>query len=445
MNLRGLIVAIAILAALSGALYWSNHHLPAENPEAAANLPPKILTLQAADISKIALKKKDGAEIILAKDSAGKWQMSSPQAFGVDQSAVTGMLTTWSSLSAERIVEDKASDLSKYGLSEPIFEAAATEKNNKTYRLLIGDDTPTGSAAYARLDGDPRIFTIASYSKSGLDKSVNDLRDRRLLTVDTEKISRIELAAKKQDIEFGRNRDEWQIVKPKPLRADNSQVESLMRALTDAKIDLSGDAAEKKAAAAFASGTPVAIAKLTDSSTTEELQIRKNKDEYYAKSSVVEGAYKVPSTLGQGLDKSVEDFRNKKLFDFGYGEPNKIELRVLPASGGPKAYFLTRQKEDWWSGDGKKLDAGGVQALLDKIRDLSAVKFVDSGFTAPVIDLSVTSNDGKRVEKVLVSRQGDGYVAKRENEPSLYELDAKTVDELQKSAEDVKPASPPKK
>ena len=84
--------------------------------------------------------------------------------------------------------------------------------------------------------------------------------------------------------------------------------------------------------------------------------------------------------------------------------------------------------------------------MLDKLRDLSASKFVD--FTAvatPVIDLTVTSNDGKRVEKVLLSKQGSDYIARRENEPSLYGLDAKTVDELSKAASDVKPASPPAK
>jgi hypothetical protein len=84
-----------------------------------------------------------------------------------------------------------------------------------------------------------------------------------------------------------------------------------------------------------------------------------------------------------------------------------------------------------------------VQAIIDKVRDLSASKFVDSGFTTPVIDLTVTSNDGKRTEKVLISKSGDNYIAKRENEPSLYQLDSKPVEELQKSAAEVKLAPEP--
>ena len=39
-------------------------------------------------------------------------------------------------------------------------------------------------------------------------------------------------------MEFGRNaQNEWQIVKPKPQRADNGQVEELVRKLGDARMD----------------------------------------------------------------------------------------------------------------------------------------------------------------------------------------------------------------
>ena len=47
------------------------------------------------------------------------------------------------------------------------------------------------------------------------------------------------------------------------------------------------------------------------------------------------------------------------------------------------------------------------------------------------------------IPKVLISKSGDNYIAKRENEPSFYQLDGKPVEELQKSAADVKPAPEP--
>ncbi len=441
MKFRGLMIAVVVLAALTGALYWSNHRKPARDTlKASADTPPKILTLNEADIAKIDLKKKGADEVVLAKQDSGQWQMNAPTRLGVDQDAISGLVSTLSSLSSERLIEDKAGDLKPYGLSEPSLEVDIAKKDGKTLQLLIGDETPTGSAVYAMLSGDPRVFTLSSYTKSSIDKTPKDLRDKRLLTIEPDKIVRVELVAKKQGIEFGRNKDEWQILKPGPLRADGTQVEDLVRKLKDARMDLSAsDQDEKKAASAFGSGTPVATAKVTTQSGTQELQLRKNKGDYYAKSSVVEGVYKVSSDLGQGLDKSLDDFRQKKLFDFGFQDPNKIEMH-----DGSKANFLTRSGEDWWS-NGKKMDAASVESFVEKIRDLSAKKLVDSGFDSPVIDITVTSGDGKRVEKVFLSKNTSNYVAKRENDLTLYELDSSAVEALVKSAGDVKPlATPPK-
>jgi hypothetical protein len=439
MKSTGLLIAAALLAALTGTLYWSDHHKTADATAMPVDAAPKIFTLKDTDLSKIEIKKKGAEEVALVKNDAGKWQVTSPTQLNADQDAVSSMASTLSSLNSERVVEDKASDLKQYGLSEPAIEVDIASKDGKSRKLLIGDDTPAGNAVFATTAGDPRVFTIASYTKTSIDKSPSDLRDKRLLTADFDKISQVELDAKKQSIEFGRNKDAWQILKPRPLRADNFTVEDLVRRLKDAKMDLSAiNADEKKTASAFSSGAPVATAKVTDAAGTQELQIRKSKDDYYAKSSAVAGVYKVANDLGQALDKNLDDFRNKKLFDFSFDEPNKVELH-----DGSKAYFLTKGGPDWWS-NGKKMDDSSVQALIDKVRDLSASKFVDSGFTTPVIDLTVTSNDGKRTEKVLISKSGDTYIAKRENEPSLYQLDSKPVEELQKSAADVKLAPEPK-
>ena len=440
MKLRGLIVSIVILAGLCGGLYWSNHHKPADTTEPSADVAPKILAVKEADISKFDLKKNGVEQVGLERNSAGAWQIVSPTSLAADQSAVSSLLGTFSSLNSQRLVEDKAGDLAPYGLTAPKLEVDLTGKDNKTQKLLLGDDTPASNGVYAKLDNDARVFTMPKYDQTSIDKSANDLRDKRLLTVDSEKINQIDLVSKKQEMVFGRNKDEWQIVKPKPLRADGSEVDDLVRELADAKMELGPGDDQKKTASIFASATPVATAKITAESGTQELQIRKSKDDYYAKSSVVEGIYKVPSTLGQQLAKNFEDFRNKKLFDLGSDDPDKIEFR-----DGSKTYFLTRSGEDWWSGSAKKMDAGSVGELVEKIRDLSASKFVDSGFSAALLSLTVTSNGGKRVEKVTISKAGDNYLAKRENEPTLYQIDSKMVDELSKSADEMKPAPIPGK
>jgi Domain of unknown function (DUF4340) len=436
MKIGSLTIAAFVLLVLVATAYWSEHRKPSEQTaNASAETPPTILKLDEGAITRLELKKKEAAPIVLAKSNSGSWQITQPKRFGADQSAVSSALSTLSSLNSERLVEDKASDLKQYGLDRPAIEVDVTEKDSTTQRLLIGDETPAGSAVYVMLAGDPRVFKMASYNKTSIDKGLNDFRDKRLLTVNPDKISRLELIRKNQTIEFGRSKDEWQILKPKPLRADSFQVGELARKLSEARMDLSGlDKDLQEAPSAFARGTPVASAKITDQSGTQELQVRKSKDTYYARSSVVEGAYKVDSDLGRALDKDLEDFGNKKLFDFGFNDPNKIEMH-----NGSKAYFLTRSGSEWWS-NGKKMDAGNVQSCISKLRDLAASKFVESGFANPTIEVMVTWDDGKRVEKVSIAKSGGSYVAKRENEPPLYQLDSSTVDALQKAADEITPA-----
>jgi ribosomal protein L12E/L44/L45/RPP1/RPP2 len=143
----------------------------------------------------------------------------------------------------------------------------------------VGDE-PTGGGAYAKLAGDAHVYTIASYVKTSIDKTPNDLRDKRLLTFDQDKLTRVDLQPAKGDtIEFGKNnQNDWQILKPKPLRADGSQVEELIRKLKDAKMDATiSDDDAKKAAAAFASGTKVAGVTVADSSGAEHSKSAKIK------------------------------------------------------------------------------------------------------------------------------------------------------------------------
>jgi hypothetical protein len=446
MKLRGLLIACLVLAALLGGLYWSNRHSSTADATAKASpdAPPQILSLSQPDITSLAILRRDELPINLSRNSSGPWQITSPNPLAADQDAVSGVLSTLSSLSSERLLDDKASNLASYGLATPPLEVDVTLKGNKTQKLLIGNQTPSGNAFYAMLGGDSRLFTIASFSKTALDKTADDLRDKRLITADFDKVNQIELINQqpgmKQDLTFARNKDAWQILKPGLFRAESIQVDELIRSLQGAKMEKSPDSDEAKNAAAFKSASPFAAVKITGASGTQELDVRKVKEDYYSKSTAVSGVYKVPASVGASLNKSLDNFRNKKLFDFGYDEPNKIEIH-----DGVKTYFLTRSGSDWWGAEGKKLDDSTTEVFLGKIRDLTATGFAESGFAAPIIEITVTSNDNKRVERVSIAKHGDDYIAMRDNEAALYELPASEIQQLQQSAEDLKPAALPKK
>ena len=441
MKPRGLLIATGLLVVLSGVVFWSNKQKAKDEGKPAADSAPKILSVEEGELTQIALKRKDGTETIVKKNASGKWQLTQPKQVATDNEAVVQVTNLFSSLASDRLVEEKATDLASFGLSTPTLEVTLTKKDGKTLKVLIGDESPAGGTVYVANAGDPRVFLMSSSLKGSMDKTWQDLRDKRLLTFDQEKLTSIDLTAKKSTVGFAKNnQNEWTIVKPKPLRADGWQVEELIRKLKDAKMDTSAsDEDTKKAVAAFAGATPVATAKVTDASGTQTLEVRKAKDDYYAKSSVLDGAYKVAAELGTGVDKAADDFRNKKLFDFGFSEPSKVEFK-----NAGKASAYAKSADKWYAGP-KAIDSTSLQNFVDKLRDLAATKFLDSGFTTAVYEINVTFADGKRTDHVSIAKTSNGYVGRRENEPTVYELDPKAVDDLVKSAADIKEAQPEKK
>lgn len=430
MKPRGLLVAVGVLAVLGVGIFFSNKKQAAKE-KASADTTTKVVSIPDDQFQAIDIRKAGADAVDLTKQN-GKWAITGPKPLPADSDSVSSLVSTLSSVSADATIEDKAADLTPYGLVHPSLEVQVNRKDGKTVTLELGDDTPTNSGTYAKVAGDAHVYTIASYVKTSIDKKPDDLRDKRLLTFDSDKLTRVELTAKGPAVEFGKNgQNEWEILKPRPLRADGSAVDTLVSKLKDAKMDLS--VTPEEAAKKFADASRLGSATVTDSGGSQTLEVRKDKDNnYYAKSSVAQGIYKVASDLGDGLNKGLEDFRNKKLFDFGFSDPTKLEI---------KGVTYTKSGDKWMSGP-KTMDNGTVQNLIDKLRDLTATKFAETGGGQPFFDATVTSNSGKRVEKVSITKQGDKYFAQREGEPSIYELDGKAAEDLEKSASEVKEAPP---
>ena len=318
-NPKGLIAAVCILAALGGYAWWSNKH-PAADTSSTTPPAPKILTLASDQIQSIHLTKTGNDPIVLQR-SGDNWQVGT---LAADQDAVGSLTGALSPLASDRLIDANPPTLTSFGLDKPTLEVDIATKDGKIQKLLFGADTVSGSDTYVKLDSDAKVYTVASATRSSFDKSVNDLRDKRLLTLHQDKITSVTLTAKGPAIEFSKNSGgDWQITKPKPLRADSPSVDDLIGKLKDAKMDLTAT----PTAAEFTAATKVGSATFVDDKGPQTIEVHKSKDNtYLAKSTAIEGIYKVAADVGAAMDKSSDDFRNKKLFDFGFTDPSKVDL-----------------------------------------------------------------------------------------------------------------------
>ena len=436
MKFRGLLVAVVLLAALGGVLYWSQHHQP--KPAEATPALPAILHIDAKAVTGLTLRDRGAPPIVLSPTSPAVWQITSPASYRANADDVNQMVAALGNLIPERVVAEKGANLATYGLSDPSLTVDVAEKNNQSAQLMLGDKTPTGESVYALVPGSPRVYTVALWVDNTLGKSLDDLRDRHLIPVQTPSVNLVEIERKGGNFTIARVPEGWQIQKPSVYRTNNYEVDNLVDQIVGATWDPTAN--NSQAAGAFARGTPVATVKVTTGSGatahTDSLEIRKSGETDYAQSSAVPGFWKIDSSVAIAVDRDVDTYRNKQLLDFGYTEPLNIQYH-----SGSTSLSLVRSNSDWYS-NGKKMDTDSVGALVTALRGLAATGFTDSGYNKPDIDLTVVDFGGRSVEKVHFQTTPNGAIAKRDDGAGLYVLDSTAMNNLTTAVSGVKPAPP---
>src|SRR5262249_40732352 len=148
----------------------------------------KLADISPAQVQSVDISRKDGGTVSLVRKD-GKWAITAPQQYRADQDAVSSLLSAVNPLNADSVIEETSSDLSKYGLDKPTLSASLHEGNGKTDQLQIGNDVPAASLVYAKWDSSAKVYALNSSVKTSFDKSVNDLRDKRLLTFDQARLN----------------------------------------------------------------------------------------------------------------------------------------------------------------------------------------------------------------------------------------------------------------
>lgn len=424
-----LLVAAALLAILCGAVWYTR-----ENPPVDEDAAPKVVEFDEDSLKSLTLRQAGEDPITVLRNADGDWEFGGGLDIAADDSAVGQMASSLASLNADRVVSENVVEWGPYELSEPAL-SVAYELEAGGGELQFGRDTPTGSGVFARLKDEPRLFTVYSYNKTSFEKSVYDLRDKRLVRIDQDSISQVTVEAGGRTLGFERENEDWTIVKPMELRADDFTVGDLVRAVRTAEMtEVLADGADSD----YSFGKPLATVTVTDESGNHELVVAKSGDTYYARSSDQVGVYGVSSTLAESLDKPVDEFRNKKLFDFGFDDPRRVEVRV-----GEVAVTIERSDDKWIleSHASREADSEKVQTLIDRLRGLTATAFPSNnagdhakyGLAPATIDATVTpQGEGAAPEQVAISSpDSQPAYAARAGEPHTYEIEQSAAQGIQ--------------
>ena len=119
---------------------------------------------------------KGGNSMELAR-SGSEWRVVKPVAGRSDYSAVEGFLTRLNSANMSTLVDEKPSDLAKYGLDKPAMTVTIGAGSSKTV-LEVGKTE--NDQTYARDASRPMVFTVDSTLQGDLNKSFDDYRKKEL-------------------------------------------------------------------------------------------------------------------------------------------------------------------------------------------------------------------------------------------------------------------------
>src|SRR5437764_307507 len=114
MRFRGMLIAVAVLAALGGLAWWSEKRQKTDEGKPGKDAPQKLVTIPEDQIQQIEVSKQ-GGETTVVKRVNSKWEITAPKPLPTDQDSTNSLSTAVAGLSAERTVEEKAGDLSSYG------------------------------------------------------------------------------------------------------------------------------------------------------------------------------------------------------------------------------------------------------------------------------------------------------------------------------------------
>src|SRR6267154_1473336 len=118
MKSKGLLTASIFLLVLGGVIWWSNKKAATADKTPVETATVKLLNVPEDQIQDIEIKKRAGGTIQLKRNDS-KWLIAGAEPLRADPDAVSSMLSTISSLSSDRTVEEKASSLEPYGLTQP--------------------------------------------------------------------------------------------------------------------------------------------------------------------------------------------------------------------------------------------------------------------------------------------------------------------------------------
>jgi Domain of unknown function (DUF4340) len=404
-------------------------------------------------------KEVSGFEIVLPDDTLAvegeprAWRITRPVALRADNDTVSEFLDRLTGQKVREFVAEAPPTRAAYGLERPVRITVHTgrDKDRVSRTLLLGKVDAAKKGVYAMRGGEATVLLLPEEVWNQVPKNVGVLRNKSLVQIERDKLTRIEIESPKGTVMVAREGDQWKIVAPELLPADQVEVGAVLTKLQDlrAQAFLSEDAA---GIARYLPKPEVRVAfTVQGGATTMVLLTSSRETRGGAPSAYAAVAGKGPVTLVDAkaltdLGRSANDLRDRRLL--GSLEPRDIK-RVRVQAGG-QAMVLERSGDTEWRVLEPAKGAANSSKVDDLLYTLRSLRWKDIvapdgqeparfGLDAPSLEVALFRGDGGEITTIQVGkREGELAYIRTKAQPTVYSVEGRTLGPAPKIPDDFK-------
>ncbi len=180
--------------------------------------------------------KNDNRELSVRKRD-NTWTIISPVETAGDSVTIVSNLKSILDTKIERKISDDENDPGQFGLENPHGEIAIRQSGDLESRLLIGDENPTGDFIFVKYSNKPGIYTVPKSLRTYVNKSLYDLRDKRVMHIRPLDVRKIRITSReKGEVVLTQDGDNWNIIEPVKIPAKSNDVISFLNRLSNGRI-----------------------------------------------------------------------------------------------------------------------------------------------------------------------------------------------------------------
>ncbi len=357
-----------------------------------------VLDLDTADILRVQVQGRESFEL---KKTVDTWGLVAPVSAAADEGKVDSLLNRISRVTAGKFVSGAAGDLEAYGLAEgaerlvvriwtkgapakpattqPTTAPAVPAGPPKLHTLALG--RKTGDDVYARIVGDPTLFRVAASMLDDLQPKVLDLREKKVLTVETFAVTRAELKLPSGSATLVQADGAWQMVKPLAGKASGEAVSAMLTKVSQLQATAFRD--NVPSLEPFGLDAPKATVTLHQTGKDETVSLligdlTPSGEMTFVKSGSGKAVAVVPTADVDPLLAAAAGYWDTALLDV----PAEAKITKITVTRKDGAFGLQRDEEDAWKLTtplAAKVDDENVGKVVSRLQHLSATKIVAIG------------------------------------------------------------------